>query len=265
MPRYRITIEYDGTPFVGWQIQANGISVQGELVRAIARFSGEETSVRGAGRTDAGVHALGQVAHFDLVRVWEPFKIREALNYHLRPHPIAVLDCELAPDGFDARFSARTRHYLYRILNRRAPPALDRNRVWWQPMPLDAAAMHEAAQVLVGRHDFSTFRAAACQAKSPIKTLDRIDVSAAGEEIHIRTSARSFMHHQVRSMVGSLKLVGAGRWTRTDLAHALQARDRAACGPVAPAHGLYFVGVDYPASDEAAMAAADEIDDDAEA
>ncbi len=265
MPRYRITIEYDGTPFVGWQIQANGISVQGELVRAIAQFSGEETSVRGAGRTDAGVHALGQVAHFDLVRVWEPFKIREALNYHLRPQPIAVLDCQLAPDGFDARFSATTRHYLYRILNRRGPPALDRDRVWWQPMPLDAAAMHAAAQVLVGRHDFSTFRAAACQAKSPVKTLDRIEVSAAGSEIHIRTSARSFMHNQVRSMVGSLKLVGAGRWTRADLADALHSRDRAACGPVAPAGGLYFVGVDYPDSGSAATAPSDGAEDEGEA
>ncbi len=262
MPRYRVTIEYDGTPFVGWQIQANGISVQGEIVRAIAQFSGEETSVRGAGRTDAGVHALGQVAHFDLAREWEPFKIREALNYHLKPQPIVVLDCALVADDFDARFSATARHYLYRILNRRAPPALDRNRVWWQPMPLDAAAMHAAAQVLVGRHDFSTFRAAACQAKSPIKTLDRLDVTTAGEEIHIRTSARSFMHNQVRSMVGSLKLVGAGRWTKADLADALAARDRAACGPVAPANGLYFAGVDYPVLGEAV---ADEADDDGDA
>ncbi len=245
MPRYRITLEYDGTPFVGWQIQANGVSVQGELVRAIRQFSGETVSVRGAGRTDAGVHALGQVAHFDLERSWEPFKIREALNYHLKPHPISVLECARVADDFDARFSATARHYLYRILNRRAPPAIDRNRVWWQPMPLDASAMHEAAQLLVGRHDFSTFRAAGCQAKSPVKTLDRLDVTREGEEIHIRTSARSFMHNQVRSMVGSLKLVGAGRWTAADLAAALGARDRAACGPVAPAHGLYLVKVDY--------------------
>lgn len=251
MPRYRITIEYDGTPFVGWQIQASGLSVQGELVRAIGQFSGEAVSVRGAGRTDAGVHALGQVAHFDLARTWEAFKIREALNFHLKPHPIAVLDCALVPEDFDARFSATARHYLYRILNRRAPPALDRNRVWWLPMPLDAAAMHEAAQQLVGQHDFSTFRAAACQAKSPVKTLDRLDVTMAGAEIHVRASARSFMHSQVRSMVGSLKLVGARRWSASDLAAALAARDRSACGPVAPAHGLYLTGVDYPTSDEA--------------
>jgi len=261
MPRYRMTIEYDGTPFVGWQIQAAGLSVQGELARAIAQFSGEEAAVRGAGRTDSGVHALGQVAHFDLKKSWEPFKVREALNFHLKPQPIVALDCAIAPEGFDARFSATARHYLYRILNRRAPPALDRNRVWWQPMPLDAAAMHEAAQQLVGRHDFSTFRAAGCQAKSPVKTLDRLDVTAAGEEIHIRASARSFMHNQVRSMVGSLKLVGAGRWSGADLAQALAARDRAACGPVAPAHGLYLVGVDYGASGEAAVSAWDETED----
>src|SRR5690606_28757526 len=174
----------------------------------------------GAGRTDAGVHALGQVAHFDLQKNWEPFKIREALNFHLKPHPISVLDCAHVPDDFDARFSATARHYLYRILNRRAPPALDRSRVWWQPMQLDATAMHEAAQQLVGRHDFSTFRAAGCQARSPVKTLDRLDVTREGEEIQVRTSARSFMHNQVRSMVGSLKLVGAGRWTAADLANA---------------------------------------------
>lgn len=260
MPRYRITIEYDGTPFVGWQIQANGVSVQGELVRAIAQFSGEETTVRGAGRTDAGVHALGQVAHFDLARSWEPFKVREALNFHLKPNPIVVLDCTLAPESFDARFSATARHYLYRILNRRAPPALDRNRVWWQPVPLDAAAMHAAAQHLVGRHDFSTFRAAGCQAKSPVKTLDRLDVSAAGEEIHVTASARSFMHNQVRSMVGSLKLVGAGRWSAADMRRALEARNREACGPVAPPHGLYLVRVDYPASGETVPSAEDNED-----
>ena len=250
MPRYRITIEYDGTPFVGWQIQASGLSVQGELARAIAQFAGEETAVRGAGRTDSGVHGLGQVAHFDLAKSWEPFKVREALNFHLKPHPVVVLDCAVAPADFDARFSAVARHYLYRILNRSAPPALDRNRVWWQPMPLDAAAMHEAAQQLVGRHDFSTFRAAGCQAKSPVKTLDRLDVSVVGEEIHVRASARSFMHSQVRSMVGSLKLVGAGRWSVADLARALAERDRSACGPVAPAHGLYLVRVDYPPLEE---------------
>ena len=262
MPRYRITIEYDGTPFVGWQIQANGLSVQGELVRAIQQFAGEEVAVRGAGRTDSGVHALGQVAHFDLARAWEPFKVREALNYHLKPSPIVALDCALAADDFDARFSATGRHYLYRVLNRRAPAALDRDRVWWQPVPLDAAAMHEAAQHLVGRHDFSTFRAAGCQAKSPVKTLDRFDVFAVGEEIHFETSARSFMHNQVRSMVGSLKLVGTGRWSPADLARVRAARDRAACGAVAPAHGLYLVKVDYGVRAKAA-ADVDEADDDA--
>lgn len=250
MPRYRITIEYDGTPFVGWQVQAKGRSVQGELADAIFRFSGETVTPRGAGRTDAGVHALGQVAHFDLTRAWEPFKVREALNYHLRPAPIAVLDCAIAPDDFDARFKATARHYLYRILSRRAPPALDRNRVWWLPIPLNAQAMHEAAQRLVGRHDFTTFRAGACQARSPVKTLDRLDVAAEGNEIRITASARSFLHSQVRSMVGSLKLVGEGKWSGADLARALAVRDRAACGLVAPATGLYLVRVDYAAGSD---------------
>ncbi len=264
MPRYRITIEYDGTPYVGWQVQANGPSIQGELEQAIVRFSGEGAGVRGAGRTDAGVHALGQVAHFDLVREWEPFKIREALNYHLKPRPIAVLECSLAPEGFDARFSATGRHYLFRILNRRALPALDQNRVWWLPIPLDADAMHEAAQHLLGRHDFTTFRAAGCQAKSPVKTLDKLDVVRSGDEIRVTTSARSFMHNQVRSMVGSLKLVGAGRWKPIDMAHALAARDRSACGPVAPPQGLYLSAVDYAARAEPA-ASGDDTDDDATA
>ena len=245
MPRYRITIEYDGMPYVGWQVQANGLSIQGELEQAIVRFAGEAVGVRGAGRTDAGVHAIGQVAHFDLTREWEPFKIREAMNYHLKPRPIAVLDCSIAPDSFDARFSATGRHYLYRILNRRALPALDQNRVWWLPIPLDAEVMHVAAQHLLGRHDFTTFRAAGCQAKSPVKTLDKLDVVRVGDEIRITTSARSFMHNQVRSMVGSLKLVGAGRWQPEDMARALAARDRAKCGPVAPPQGLYLTGVDY--------------------
>lgn len=261
MPRYRITIEYDGTPFVGWQIQASGVSVQGEIARSVARFSGESVSVRAAGRTDAGVHALGQVAHFDLARSWEPFKIREALNHHLRPWPIAVLDCALAPPEFDARFSATARHYRYRILNRRAPPALDRDRVWWLPMPLDVAAMSEAARLLVGRHDFSTFRAAACQARSPVKTLDRLDVAIAGQEVEILASARSFMHSQVRSMVGSLKLVGVGRWSVADLGEALAARDRGRCGPVAPARGLYLAGVDYGTSREGAPAEGEAVEE----
>ena len=253
MPRYRITIEYDGTPYVGWQVQANGPSIQGELEQAIARFSGENVGVRGAGRTDAGVHATGQVAHFDLARAWEPFKIREAMNYHLKPRPIAVLECMSAPDDFDARFSATGRHYLYRILNRRALPALDQNRTWWLPIPLDAERMHLAAQHLIGRHDFTTFRAAACQAKSPVKTLDKLDVTRVGDEIRITTSARSYMHNQVRSMVGSLKLVGAGRWQPDDMARALAARDRSKCGPVAPPQGLYLTGVDYGPRSNAAQ------------
>ena len=247
MPRYRITIEYDGTSYVGWQMQAAGESIQGALTSAIVRFCGERVSVRGAGRTDAGVHALGQVAHFDLARDWDPFRVREAVNFHLKPAPVVVLDCARVEDDFDARFSATARHYLYRILSRRAPPALERHRVWWRTQPLDAQAMHAAAQVLVGRHDFTTFRAASCQAASPVKTLDRLDVTHECGEIRVRASARSFLHHQVRSMVGSLRLVGEGKWDPSHLAAALAARDRAACGPLAPAAGLYLVGVDYGA------------------
>lgn len=245
MPRYRVILEYDGTPFVGWQVQALGVSVQGRLTEAIAKFCGETVSLRGAGRTDAGVHALGQVAHFDLAREWPVDTVRAAVNFHLKPDPIAVLDCAIVAGDFDARFSASARHYLYRILARPAPPALDRDRVWWVPQPVRAETMAEAAHALVGRHDFTTFRAAGCQAKSPIKTLDRLEVVASGDEIQIRASARSFLHNQVRSMVGSLKLVGEGKWRPGDLAAALEARDRAACGPVAPARGLYLVRVDY--------------------
>lgn len=245
MPRYRITIEYDGTPFIGWQRQAEGVSIQGALETAIRNFSGEAPGVRGAGRTDAGVHALGQVAHFDLEKSWEPGRIRDAMNFHLRPNPIAVLSASRVSDTFDARFSAVKRHYEYRILTRRSPPILQRNRVWWTMRDLDASAMHEAAQVLTGKHDFTTFRAAQCQAQSPVKTLDVFDISRQGEEIVCRVSARSFLHHQVRSMVGSLKLVGEGKWSRADLAAALAAADREACGPVSPAAGLYLVRVDY--------------------
>jgi tRNA pseudouridine38-40 synthase len=246
MPRYRISIEYDGTPFLGWQAQGEAPTVQVLLEQAVNRFSGETVSVRGAGRTDAGVHALGQVAHLDLQRNWDPYRVREAINFHLKPNPIVVLSCELVPPNFDARFSAIARHYLYRILVRRAPPALDRNRVWWLTCPLDAGAMHEAAQTIIGQHDFTTFRTVACQARSPVKTLDRLEVSSHGEEIHVQASARSFLHNQVRSMVGSLKLVGEGRWTAGQMRQALDARDRKACGPVAPPSGLYLVRVDYP-------------------
>ncbi|HEX2841674.1 tRNA pseudouridine(38-40) synthase TruA [Hyphomicrobium sp.] len=245
MPRYRLLIEYDGTPFVGWQIQPTGVSVQGALEEAILKLTGERVSVRGAGRTDSGVHARGQVAHFDLERAWTPSKLRDGTNFYLKPNPAAVLGCsEVSPD-FDARFSATARHYLYRILARRAPPVLERNHVWWIPRALDAKAMHEAAAGLVGRHDFTTFRATQCQAKSPVRTLDRLEVTRAGDEIHVRASARSFLHNQVRSMVGSLKLVGDKKWTASDVRAALDAKDRTACGPVAPASGLYLMAVDY--------------------
>jgi tRNA pseudouridine38-40 synthase len=245
MPRYKLTIEYDGTPFVGWQMQENGPSVQARLAQAVHAFSGEEIVPRGAGRTDAGVHARGQVAHIDLEKNWPADTVRDALNAQVRPDPISVLTCEIAAPDFDARFSAKARHYLYRIVNRRSPLALDRDRAWQVARPLDAEAMHEAAQVLVGRHDFTTFRSAACQSASPVKTLDVLTVSRRGEEIEIAASARSFLHHQVRSMAGSLKLVGEGKWTKQDLAKALAASDRAACGPLAPPQGLYLLRVDY--------------------
>ena len=245
MPRYKLTIEYDGTPFVGWQRQDNGPSVQGALEAAIEKLSGERVTVTGAGRTDAGVHALGQVAHFDLVKTFEPGKVRDALNYHLRPDPVSVLDAAEVDDEFHARFSAVGRHYLFRILNRRSPPALDVDKVWHVSPRLEAEAMHAAAQFLVGQHDFTTFRAAECQAQSPVKTLDRLDVSQRGEEIHIEASARSFLHHQIRSFAGTLRLVGEGKWSKADLKAALDAKDRAACGPVAPPDGLYLTRVDY--------------------
>lgn len=245
MPRYRLLIEYDGTPFVGWQQQAEGESVQGALKDAIFKFSGESVSVRGAGRTDAGVHALGQVAHFDLEKDWDPFRVQEAINFHLKPRFAAVLECAVAGLGFDARFSATKRHYVYRILCRRAPPVLERNRVWWMNHALDVDAIVEAAKVLTGHHDFTTFRAAQCQAPSPVKTIDAMSVQANACEIRIDVSARSFLHNQVRSMVGSLKLVGDGKWTVRDLEDALAARDRTRCGPVAPASGLYLAQVDY--------------------
>jgi len=245
MPRYKLTLEYDGAPFVGWQVQDNGVSVQGVLTAAIAAFCGESVAVQGAGRTDAGVHARGQVAHVDLAKAWDTHTVRDAVNAHLRPHPVAVVAVATAVDDFDARFSAIKRHYLYRIVNRRADLALERQRAWRIGRPLDVAAMHAAAQRLVGKHDFTTFRAAECQAKSPVKTLDRLDVEHDGDEVLVHASARSFLHTQVRSMVGSLALVGEGRWSEDDLARALAACDRAACGPVAPPDGLYLMRVDY--------------------
>jgi tRNA pseudouridine38-40 synthase len=245
MPRYKLVIEYDGAPFVGWQVQDNGVSVQGALTAAIAAFCGENVAVQGAGRTDAGVHARGQVAHIEFAKEWDTDTVRDAINAHLRPHPVAVLSAEIVPADFDARFSATKRHYLYRIVNRRADLALDRRRAWKIARPLDAVGMHDAAQRLVGRHDFTTFRAAECQAKSPVKTLERLEVERQGEDIRVHASARSFLHTQVRSMVGSLALVGEGRWSADDLARALDARDRAACGPVAPPDGLYLMRVDY--------------------
>jgi tRNA pseudouridine38-40 synthase len=245
MPRYKLIIEYDGTPFVGWQAQDNGISVQSVIVAAVADFSGETVPVQGAGRTDAGVHAFGQVAHVDLTKDWEVNNVRDGLNFHIRPQPIAVLAVERVSETFDARFSAVKRHYLFRIVNRRADLALEVNRAWRVARLLDAEAMHVAAQRLVGRHDFTTFRAAECQANSPVKTLDRLEVVRDGEELHVNAAARSFLHHQVRSMVGSLVHVGEGKWSADDLVAALAARDRARCGQVAPPQGLYLVRVEY--------------------
>jgi tRNA pseudouridine38-40 synthase len=244
VPRYKLTIEYCGAGLVGWQRQANGLSVQEALETAIHAFCGAVT-VFGAGRTDAGVHALAQIAHVDLPRGGAPEVIRGAVNHHLRPHAISVLLVEPVSPDFDARHSATARHYLYRILNRRAPPALERGRVWHVAAPLDLSAMREGARYLVGHHDFSTFRDSMCQAKSPSKTLDALDLSAEGEEIHIRARARSFLHHQVRNMVGTLKLVGLGRWRPEDVARALAARDRRAGGPTAPAEGLTLIAVRY--------------------
>lgn len=247
MPRYKLIIEYDGTPFAGWQVQSQDPSVQGALREAIFKFAGEWVTVRGAGRTDSGVHALGQVAHVDLTKEWAASRVQDAINYHLRPAPCAVLSCALVSPEFDARFSAVARHYVYRILTRRAPPVLERDRVWWITHDLDRDAMQAAASHLLGHHDFTTFRAAQCQATSPMRTLDRLDVACEGAEIVIRASARSFLHNQVRSMVGTLKLVGEGKWRPDDVAAALAARDRTRCGTVAPASGLYLERVDYPA------------------
>ncbi len=248
MPRFRMTVEYDGTPYVGWQRQENGPSVQGALENAVLSLTGEIVSIRGAGRTDSGVHALGQVIHIDLERAWEPYKLRNALNAHLAlaGERVAVLDVAAVDEAFDARFSAIRRHYLYRIITRPARLALEAERAWWVPKPLDHKTMHAAAQMLVGHHDFTTFRSAHCQATSPVRTLDRLDVTRTGELIEIRASAQSFLHNQIRSFAGTLKLAGEGKMTPEDVRAALDARDRSACGPVAPPEGLFFLKVDYP-------------------
>jgi len=256
MPRYKLTIEYDGTGLVGWQRQAAGESVQALLERAVRLYCGRDISVHGAGRTDAGVHALGMTAHLDLPRGDAPEKIRGALNHHMRPARVSVLGAEPVADDFDARRSARSRVYLYRILNRRAPPMLDRNRVWHVAPPLDADAMRDAAQLLLGKHDFSTFRDSLCQARSPVKTLDRLGVVRSGNEIRVTAEARSFLHHQVRNMVGTLKLVGLHQWRPQRVADALAARDRRAGGPMAPAFGLYLVEVIYEGRPPGAFARA---------
>ncbi|MBO9707020.1 MAG: tRNA pseudouridine(38-40) synthase TruA [Caulobacter sp.] len=245
MPRYRLLIEYDGRPYNGFQAQADQPSVQGALEAAVKAFSGQDIRVAAAGRTDTGVHATGQVVHVDLERDWPAQTVMNALNAHLTREAVSVLDASAAPEGWHARFSANERRYLYRILNRRAPPALDKGKVWHMKKELDADAMHAAAQALVGLHDFTTFRDMHCQSKSPVKTLDVARVLRAGDEVHLVFEARSFLHRQVRSMTGTLVEVGAGRWTADDVRAALEARDRKACGPVAPADGLYLTGVGY--------------------
>jgi tRNA pseudouridine38-40 synthase len=246
--RFKLTVEYDGGGFVGWQRQENGPSIQQALEAAVFRITGETVLVQGAGRTDAGVHALGQVAHVDVEKAIEAEKLKDAINYHLKPAPIAVLSSEAAPEEFHARFSAIGRAYLYRIVNRRAPLTVDRGRAWLVNAALDAAAMHDAAQVLIGRHDFSTFRASLCQAQSPVKTLDRLSVHRVGEEIQVIAEARSFLHHQVRNIVGTLRLVGEGKWSKSDLQAALEAKDRTKGGPTAPPDGLYLTRVTYGAA-----------------
>ena len=245
MPRYRLLVEYDGRPYRGYQAQGDLPSVQTSIERAIKAFCGEELRLQAAGRTDTGVHATGQVLHADLEKDWKPAVVRDALNAHLVPEPIAILEVDIAGGDWHARFSARERRYEYRILNRKSPPALDQGRVWHVKKPLDVAAMHAAAQVLVGKHDFTTFRDVQCQAKSPVKTLDIATVRRDGDYVVLGFASRSFLHRQVRSMTGSLVEVGAGRWTGEDLRAALEACDRKACGPVAPAEGLYFTGVSY--------------------
>lgn len=250
MPRFKLTLAYDGGPFMGWQRQDHGPSVQAALEDALSRYCAAPVTTQAAGRTDAGVHALGQVVHADITRPDPPGKVQDALNALLRPLPVSVLSAERVAADFSARFDAVGRAYLYRILNRRAPPALERGHVWHVARPLDVPAMQEAAQALVGHHDFTSFRAVHCQSKSPVKTLDRLTVEHVGEEVQLRAAARSFLHHQVRNMVGTLVQVGLGRWQVDDVARALAARARAAAGPTAPPQGLYLVGVSYPAADD---------------
>ena len=246
MTRFALTLEFDGTPFFGLQRQPNGPSVQQAVEDAVLATTGERATVHAAGRTDAGVHALGMQAHVDIAKSIEAFRLMEALNHHLRPVPIAVLACEAKPDDWHARFSCIGREYVYRIINRRAPLTLDANRAWQVPQPLDAIAMHRAAQALVGTHDFTTFRSVHCQSASPVKSLDRLDIERIGDQVHIRAAARSFLHHQVRSMVGCIALVGMGRWREEQIAEALAARDRTELGLNAPSEGLYFVRALYP-------------------
>lgn len=245
MTRYKLTLEYDGTSFVGWQRQQNGLSIQQALEAALHAFCGETVTVFGAGRTDAGVHATGQVAHIDIARETNGDTVRDAVNAHLRPHPIAVLAAEAVDPSFDARFSAVERSYIYRIVNRRAPLALERGRAWFVSVSLDETAMAQGAARLVGEHDFTTFRASVCQAKSPVRTLDALDVVRDGEVIEIRARARSFLHHQIRNFAGTLKLVGEGKWTADDVSAALAARDRSRGGPTAPPDGLCLTHVAY--------------------
>ena len=247
MTRWRLTIEYDGGPFMGWQRQDHGPSVQQVLEEALDRMTGEQAAFTAAGRTDAGVHALAMSAHVDIAKPLTPHRLREGLNALVRPSPISVLEVAEVADDWHARFSCVGRRYLYRILNRRAPPALDAGKLWHIAVPLDVAAMQAGAALLVGRHDFTTFRSAHCQSDSPVKTLDRLEVTRVGEEVHVGAAARSFLHHQVRSMVGCLALVGRGQWRAQDIGTALEARDRAALGLNAPPHGLYFVEALYPA------------------
>ncbi|PRY22631.1 tRNA pseudouridine38-40 synthase [Aliiruegeria haliotis] len=257
MPRYALKIEYDGAPFSGWQRQKDHPSVQGAVEAALRRLEADCPPIAAAGRTDAGVHALGQVAHADMAKHWDPFRLSEALNHHLKPHPVVIVDVAEVEDSWHARFSAHERRYLFRLLNRRAPAGLRAGKVWQVATPLDVGPMRQAAYSLLGRHDFTTFRASECQADSPVRTLDRLDIEQVstplGPEIHFHVEARSFLHNQVRSFVGTLERVGAGAWAPEDVKAALDARDRAACGPVCPPQGLYLAGVGYPQDPFAAL------------